>query len=213
MEISCIPDAAYPWNPMVMKAIWTFDPDAIPMWVRWPFLRCSTDSDQSPVIFGRHAIGRYVKNPIHELTLFNVEMPSMPCQGITFSRPNMIVLLWAGEEKGDDTPGAYKPFDMEIYLYLRARFINNKTISQMKKEMIHDPLEQREKRRAANAEDRAYRDKDLNQYAEKQLEKMGELEFFHTAANYQHKEPVKKIQVSVPAKISANGGLPIIKGA
>lgn len=101
MEFTCIPDSVNPWTPEVLKAIWVFDPTVVPLWIRWKFRRYDTENSDV-VVFGRHGIGRHVDNPHHPLIPFNCEMPNMPCQGVTFKRPNLFEYMLIKNDSPDD---------------------------------------------------------------------------------------------------------------
>src|SRR5262245_11111658 len=90
VEYTCVPDACYPWDPEVLKAIQTFCPDVAPLWVRWVFLSPRSDAGEQLVIFGRHGIGRRVSNPRAALYPLHCPMPELPCKGLRFSQPNVV---------------------------------------------------------------------------------------------------------------------------
>lgn len=180
IQYTCIPDAMYPWDPDRMKAIREFLPDAVPMWVHWIFLR---PNSKEKVVFGRHALGRAIKEPGRELLPFRCSMPSMPCQGLTFERPNRIWFIHEGDRNRDypDIPGTFLPFDDTIVHRAResARYMQMSVKDfreQMVKELIEEPTEERRKRREALDADLAAREKDFHAYADKVLDQISDVE-------------------------------------
>lgn len=177
-EYSCIPDSQYPWNPEIIKKIWEFAPDVTPLWVRDIY----RGQDNKDVVFGRHGLGRYVANRV-EFIPFRVEMPTMPCQGISFNKPNMIWFIHQGADINPefrDLPGAYLPFDEGLLYKAKYSWGGNYTEKEYKallrKELIEDPLEEARKRKQAQDDDMAYRNRDFARYAAKVLESLSDVE-------------------------------------
>jgi hypothetical protein len=177
---TCIPDAMYPWDPERMKAIREFLPDAVPMWVQWVFLR---PNSKEKVVFGRHALGRVIKEPGRELLPFRCSMPSMPCQGLTFERPNRIWFIHEGDRNRDypDIPGTFLPFDDTIVHRAResARYMRmseKEFRERMMQELMEEPTEERRRRRQALYDDMEARDKDFHSYADKVFEQISDVE-------------------------------------
>jgi len=177
---SCIPDSAYPWDADKMRAIREVIPDAVPMWVQWVFLR--PDSKEK-VVFGRHALGRAIKEPGREFLPFRCSMPTMPCQGLKFERPNRIWFIHEGDRNRDypDIPGTFLPFDDTIVHRAKesARYMQmseKEFREQMEKELIEGPREERRRRREALDADLAARDKDFHSYADKVLDSISDVE-------------------------------------
>lgn len=180
IRYSCIPDAVYPWDSGKVKAIREFLPDVVPMWVQWAFLR---PNSTEVVVFGRHALGRSIVEPGRELLPFRCTMPSMPCQGLTFERPNRIWFIHEGDRNRDypDIPGTFLPFDDTIVHRAResARYMkmSEKDFKErMLEELIEAPTLERARRRAAMEDDLAQRDKDFHSYADKLLEQVSDVE-------------------------------------
>jgi hypothetical protein len=179
VEYSCIPDPLYPWDPAVLKAIWTFDPRVVPLWVRDVYLSPADTGEPEVVVFGRHGIGITIDNPSTQPTPMPCTMPSMPCQGVSFKAPSTVILVWHSglfgyTQQHVDLPGEYMPFDMGLYHYLRASYLDNAT----SKDVIYDVVEgqrlRHEKLKQRINEELEYRMKDVGQYADKQLEKVSE---------------------------------------
>lgn len=199
MEISCVPDAVHPWDPNVLKAIWSFDPGAIPIWIRWKFRRFDRE-DNSVKIFGRHGIGRYTASPKTDLPRFACEMPSMPCQGVTFAKPNLIELILMKHDSQDDSPGSFVPWNWDLYHFLRARY-KERTPKELRK-VVTDKLEREQKAREHLRAEWAYQMADIQKFAEKKMEQAGELELRnHLLSAGMRKAPTKISLVLDPSKL------------
>lgn len=184
VEYSCIPDAVYPWNPLVLKAIWEFAPDAVPLWVRWVFRSPQDEENPHDVVFGRHALGRRIEHLQMERLDFHCTMPSMPCQGLTFEKPNRIWFIHEGEspkERNVDLPGDYLPFDATIYDKAEAaavgfRMTDKEYADHLREIMINKPLRDRERRQAAIAADMEDRDREWHKTADPIIERISDVE-------------------------------------
>lgn len=177
---SCIPDPSYPWNPDMVKAIREFLPDVVPMWVQWVFMR---PNSKEKVVFGRHALGRTIKDPGRDLMPFRCSMPTLPCGGLHFEKPNRIWFIHEGERNRDypDIPGTYLPFDDSIVHRAResVRYMqlsDKEFRAAMEKELITDVAEARERKKALHADERAQRDHDFHMYADKLMETVSDVE-------------------------------------
>jgi len=180
---SCIPDPVYPWDPVVMKAILEFAPDAVPMWVHWVFLSPQETGNPEVVVFGRHALGRRIQNKTSELEPFRCAMPTMPCQGLTFERPNRIWFIHEGSThpKNPDLPGAFLPFDGSILDRAKKsatgfRMTEKEFIESMKKDFIEKERAATELRKKQVQDDIEYRSRDFEAYARRQLDKVSDVE-------------------------------------
>lgn len=180
---SCVPDPAYPWDPQVMKAIREFAPDAVPMWIQWVFMSPHETGNPEVVVFGRHALGRTIQNLTSELEPFRCAMPTMPCQGLTFERPNRIWFVHEGgpNPQYPDLPGSYLPFDGSILDRAKKsaigfRMSEKEFVEHMKLEMIEKAREESNRRRAALEADLDARERDFEAYADKQFERISEVE-------------------------------------
>lgn len=175
MEFSCIPDPMYPWDPAVVKAIREFDPTFIPVWIRWVFMKPLDEAGSyQTVVYGRHALGRVVKNPHGTLEPFPVEMPSMPCQGIWFSRPNMIERFWMGPQQGE-LPGCYLPFDWSLWKFCRESYLET-SAKKLKELTVDATKDTKERREAATQDELAYRSRDLEKFVQKKLDQVSEVD-------------------------------------
>lgn len=173
VSYSCIPDPVYPWSPEVLKAIWEFDPGVIPLWVRWAFL----SPDGEVVVFGRHAIGRRVRDPHTAIWPMQVEMPSFPCNGVRFERPNLIEMILLGDPdpRAADLPGAYQPFNWNLYKLLRKSYLET-SVKELAKRTIHDPEARRQEELSKLRAEQAYIRKDVEKFIEKQLDNLSEVQ-------------------------------------
>lgn len=194
---TCVPDAMYPWDPTALKLIQQFAPDTVPLWRLSVFLEPNTTK---MVVFGRHALGRYIDRPEYELTPFRVHMPTMPCQGITFPRPNKVWFVHEGNRNPDypDIPGTYLPFDSSIVDRAWQSTRNYSTMSDrefkraMVRDMIGTPFEEREARRAALQDDWEQRDKDFHPYANKLIDRVSDVEIEEFMASVGKRDRVRK---------------------
>jgi hypothetical protein len=180
IEYSCVPDVAYPWDPEMVKAIREFMPDVAPMWVQWVFLR---PNSKEKVVFGRHALGRAIKEPGRDLLPFRCAMPSFPCRGLTFEKPNRIWFIHEGDRDRDypDIPGTFLPFNDSIVHRAResCRYLKlseKEYREQMEKDLILDVKEVWDRRKAAGLAEREARDKDFQKYAQKLLDSISDVE-------------------------------------
>ncbi|MCP4900223.1 MAG: hypothetical protein GY906_24895 [bacterium] len=185
MQYTCIPDPAYPWDPRLVKKIWEFAPDAVPMWVHWVFRTPRNLTGEQDVVYGRHALGRVIKPARSDLFPFRCDMPSMPCSGITFERPNAIWFIHQGEaptEEYLDLPGDYLPFDMGMVMKAWDSWAgaDNKTEeefkSELREELYERPLREAAARREAREEEMEERNKDFANYAKKVMDRISDSE-------------------------------------
>lgn len=169
MEISCIPDAVYPWDAQVFKAIQRIAPDLVPVWVRWVFI----SPDGETVVFGRHALARVNKAKKREGVNWNVEMPTMPVNGCRFETPNDELTIIQAETSSiaPDLPGDYLPFGWNVYAMVRDNYKHH-DIKDLKKRFIEDKKEalSREKKRLADEQE--YKQRDLDKFINKKLENL-----------------------------------------
>lgn len=202
---SCIPDTVYPWDPTVMKAIWEHAPDAVPMWVQWVFHTPPEDSESGIVIYGRHAIGRRIWHPRTEPIGFRCLMPTMPCQGLTFEKPNKIWFIHTGSDNplSRDLPGTFLGFDDTILDRVKRSALGFQMTdaeyqAHLKEELIEGPRKRLEKKQKALDEEMSYAQADLERYAAKQLERVSDVEImeYTRSAGKRKKDP--KPMVVVP---------------
>jgi hypothetical protein len=183
MFYSCVPDSVYPWDPEIMKKIWEFAPDATPLWVHWVFRSPADDRDEI-VVYGRHALGRHIKQNRGYLEPFRVLMPTMPVLGLKFEKPNAIWFIHEGPQESKqfvDLPGAYLPFDHTILDRALAsavgwRMSDKEYADHLRYELIEKPQEEQAKRREKMAEDLEYRQRDFERYAKKIMDSISDVE-------------------------------------
>lgn len=204
---SCVPDSAYPWDPQIMKAIQEFAPDAVPMWVHWVFLSPHETGNPQVVVFGRHALGRRVQNMTSELEPFRCAMPTMPCQGLTFERPNRIWFIHEGSTNPEhpDLPGTFLPFDGSILDRAKKsaigfRMTEREFVAMMKEEFIEKERKAKALRKQQLDDDMAYRQRDFEAYARKQLNNVSEVEAkeYVDARDRGLLKPEPKVSIVVP---------------
>lgn len=182
-QYTCVPDPTYPWDPKIMKAIQEFAPDAVPLWVHWVFMSPKETGNPQLVVFGRHALGRAVRNPGSQLEPFRCLMPTMPCRGLTFTKPNRIWFIHEGspDERYLDLPGSYLPFDGSILDRAKRsstgfQMTEKEFIESLRAEFIEKQRAAEEAALRAREEDMAARDADFMDYAVKQFERISEVE-------------------------------------
>lgn len=185
MFYSCVPDPAYPWDPGVVREIWKWAPDAVPMWVHWVFLSPQETGNPKIEIFGRHAIGRVIKNQRGYLEPFRVHMPSMPCQGLSFERPNDIWFIHQGpmgmHPKYKDLPGDYLPFDYDLARKVESysegfKMTEAEYRAHLEKQMIVDPIKREMLRVGQIRDQKAYKNRDLHRYVDKLYDQVSDVE-------------------------------------
>ena len=176
---SCIPDAVYPWDPAVVRAIREFCPDVVPMTIRTVWKSSRLDGEPRTMVLVRHSIARAIRDPICPIHRFHCEMPSTGVSGVRLTRPNYIELNWYDKEVrpwGFDLPGEYLPFDWELYESLRLAYVDSLMPDELS-EHLFSPYQARQNRRKKhNREERAYRNQDIQEYTSRKMECVSELE-------------------------------------
>lgn len=124
---SCVPDPVYPWDPAVLRAFRSICDDVVPIVIRsvWQWSNYNELGHLGePMVLVRHGLARAIRNPV-TVHNFHCTMPSTPYDGFLIPgrslaecRPNYIEVNWY--DKGDrpfgvDLPGAYLPFDWEMF--------------------------------------------------------------------------------------------------
>jgi hypothetical protein len=177
IEITCIPDQTYPWDPKVVKAIQKIAPDIVPIWVRYIYKEPTDWGTNRLHVIGRHGLACVNKTPGVDPNPFQCRMPQIPCQGVYFERPNQIEYIFKGKEDINalDLPGEYIPFDWAVYDFVKASYRKN-SFAEMKDHYITKPLEARRKREQKQKEEAAYRARDFQKYAARKLEQASEVE-------------------------------------
>jgi hypothetical protein len=131
---SCVPDACYPWDPTVLRAIREhIDPYAMPIVIRsvWRYSNYhELGRIDGAMTLVRHGLARAVPDLGRtERQNFFCEMPSTPVTGLKIPglpwsacRPNQIWDNWYDKTDrpwGMDLPGAYLPFDWDYFYALK----------------------------------------------------------------------------------------------
>lgn len=125
---SCVPDAAYPWDPHVLALLRTLLPSAMPISIRSVY-RWSNYHERGyidvPMVVVRHGVAKADLEPGEQAHDFYCEMPSSHVPGLAIPgrrledcRPRKIVSMWYDRDRrpwGHDMPGAYLPFDIDMY--------------------------------------------------------------------------------------------------
>ena len=164
---TCIPDVAYPWDPAVVRAIREFCPDAQPILIKSQWVRGWTESSpMSKMQIVRHGIARHVRDPKQAIHNFHCDMPTSNT-GVSLTKPNYIEVNWydrANRPWGHDLPGEYLPFDWELYHALRMGYEDSLSGAQLSAKLTVPWREREERRKRFEADERAYRDRDLLKY-------------------------------------------------
>lgn len=120
IDIKVIPDAAYPWDPAVLRAIHEFDQNIIPLMVTKAY-QAQTGEIR---LFHFHAIGSHLWNPSERPAEWTSRV-EMPTSG-NWKRPTHMDLhlenrtVEARPVRG--LPGGYMPFDWGVYHGLREQY-------------------------------------------------------------------------------------------
>lgn len=177
VEYTAIPDAMYPWDPKVLRRIWAFRPDAVPLWVRWVFRTPEDEESPHDIVFGRHALGLVGKGEPQES--FRVGMPTMPTQGIWFAKPTALWFIHEGsvDPEHRDLPGSYLPFDDTLVDRVKRtsaalKMSDKEYKAHLRQILLVDREENLLKRKVAMATERAEQDADFEDYARRQFDQM-----------------------------------------
>jgi hypothetical protein len=205
---SCVPDAVYPWDPAVLRAIWEFDPEVVPVWEKWIFMPPLDDSSSDEVlVVGRHCVARHKPTLVNEAYPFLCEMPTMPCQGVVFQRPNVLefVLADGNKEEGTDLPGPYVAWDWNLWRLLRELYNPCTDGQKLGEEYIEREVQRREASKKSVRDDLRARDEDWRKHEKKRLEKISDVEWAEFYRSGGAVDVEKKISVSVPEAPSESG--------
>jgi hypothetical protein len=179
MFYTCIPDPAYPWDPRMVRLIQEFAPDTVPLWVHWVMRSPRDKVGEKDVVYGRHALGRVIKPARTDLFPFRCAMPTMPCQGMTFEKPNAIWFIHQGDSPSGeylDLPGDYLPFDSTIVSkawdsWAGAQNTTEKEFKEeLREELINRPMRESAARRAYRDWEMGQRNQDFATYAKKVMD-------------------------------------------
>lgn len=210
---TCVPDAVYPWDPGIMKAIWQFAPDATPLWIQWVFLTPPEEGQNEIKVFGRHALGRRIRHPRTPLPEFRCVMPTMPCQGLTFEKPNSIWFAHTGNDSpiSRDLPGNYLGFNDTILDRARRSAVGfNMTDKEYTEHLIDEIIGARLRRLQAVhktfEEEEEYAERELERYWQKIKSNVSDVELEEYVKSAGHRERVKKPTVFLGSGLPAVGG-------
>jgi hypothetical protein len=198
MTFSCVPHPKYPWTAPVLKAIWSFDPGIIPIWVEWAFQAPPDDATPSRVVsYGRHAVGRYKPILTHDVPkIERCAMPSMPCNGVHFERPNILIRLFEGAPTPGlpaDLPGEFVPWDWSIRTRLEQLYVRDHVSSkQLAQDLVGGIVDARNKRREARLAEHNERMADIEKFVTKKLEATSDREIEEHFLRRQHRTRASK---------------------
>jgi hypothetical protein len=103
-EISCIPDPVYPYSQEIVRAIQSFLPTAVPIWILSAYLAPSGGI----VVFGRHGLAERVGEPKKRYR--ELEAVLLPTDK-HWSRPNKVICVLEDANTPDVIPGiGVKPY-------------------------------------------------------------------------------------------------------
>jgi hypothetical protein len=203
---TCIPDVAHPWDPNVVRAIWRFAPNFVPMWERRVLLPQGALGDEDAIITGRHALGRVLKNQRGWLPELKVTMPSFPCQGLTFERPNDLAFVHEDvleEGQSRDLPGPYLPFDGTIVRKAVDLAIGYSMSEKEYKEFLNATIVEASfrdylRRMQGVEDDMEARDREFQPWAARQVERISDVEMGQYMRSAGRRERPRKPFVVVP---------------
>lgn len=184
-EYTCIPDVAHPWDPDVVKTIWEFAPGFVPMWERRVLQPQGKIGDDGIIVVGRHALGRVIRNQRSWLPGLRVLMPTFPCQGLTFDRPNDLAFVHEDvleEGQSRDLPGPYLPFDGSIVrkaadLAIGYSMSDKEYRDFLQSTMVEGPWEAWRKRQEQLEEEMEGREREFAPYARKMMGRISDVEW------------------------------------
>jgi hypothetical protein len=115
-----VPDVACPWDPVVVKAMRELDPSLTPLWVTWVYAPPADQSDKTPFVTGRHAMGWH--RPDLPAQNFNCLMPLSKIEGMALKRPTRLWKIYHEAENTKDRIGGFVPFSWWMYYNLLEEF-------------------------------------------------------------------------------------------
>lgn len=182
VEFQTFPDVQYPWDPTIVKRCQAIDPRLRPLWVKLVFKRPVDDSrGWEWKVFGRHALGLYIDNPIMSRSYEKLPLLRGLRDGGT--PPNLVLEIlednrpWMKEEDQGDLPGKYLKFDWYIYQGVRKLFVDfNTDASTPAKEALINKREALAKEKARLWKDFHEDVSDFRRYTQKILNQQSEVE-------------------------------------
>jgi hypothetical protein len=160
VSISCVPDAVYPWDPDVVRALREVDDAIVPVFVKYVFDPPYDQAERQTVVLGRHGLALYRHHLRYVAEPFPLEMPSfvgLGFRGLRFERPNryLVTLMEEINQPGTELPGAYVPLNWSAVSWVQDGKIRARRIDQALRES-------REQNRAAEAKRKADREDEHN---------------------------------------------------
>lgn len=186
----CYQDVTYPWDPAVVRAIREFEPTMVPMTVRsvWQKADYGNLDHNEPLIIVRFGIARVVRDariPIHN---FQCGMPMHrepalrhDAHALAQVRPNWIELNNYADRDvrpyGPDLPGAFLPFDWELFNGLRIGYENGREHTEISGEIVEAHAADHAATEAARSAENAYIQRDIEAYQDKRLADVSDVEW------------------------------------
>lgn len=186
------PDPGFERDKLVVDALKRRWPDLVPIWVRWVFLTPTGE----PEIFRRHGLARILDDPHHEMVPLPLEAGSSCSR-----RPHIIEKIFHTPDpaaKYKDIPGPYEPFSWNVFNFV-AETYKARTPEELKKVFITDEKERLAETKRKNAEEMAYRDRDIHKFVQKKLDNSSEVEIKNMMLRryFGGPEPEKKVSVNI----------------
>lgn len=172
---SAIPHALYPFDPAVLRAIRVFCPDVIPITITTTWIK-PDDDIYTPMKLVRHGLARAVRNPVCPTHEFHCDMPASASRRAI---PNYIEVNWYDKELrdfGHDLPGNYLPFDWDFYYAMEKSYTYNVGSADIVRKLCDPRFELQKRRKRQQAEEQAYRERDVEAYRKKKWSEVSEVE-------------------------------------
>jgi len=167
---SCVESEMYPWDPEIVRAIRSFCPDYVPVWMRTAYL---SPDKREVVVAGRHVIARSVRNlhtPPHYFRVL------LPC-GYAGPRPNLLERVMENDDGRDGFAGTYRPLDWRAVAELRAAYLENQTPKEAARAWVARHQEARERAKAEMHNEIAYRTKHDEGFVKRMAERISDVEW------------------------------------
>lgn len=193
----CIQDPLYPYDPAVIKRIQQFRPEVAPLRVRYVYRRPRGDSrSYDTKVITLHGLGTYDPGYPAELQI-NPEMPSNFPAGLTFQKPNHIRFVhYSTLPAWSDFVGEYLPCDGSFYAKAKE-LLGGDNFEEDSQKAILAMITRQEQQKKFLEEEKAYRNADLQKYAQKQFDKMSDVEHKEYALHGAPKKE-KPLTIQVP---------------
>lgn len=173
--IYCYKDVMRPWDPAVIRAIREFEPTAMPITIRSTWQKMDRGNPQEPFTLIRHGIARGVRDAVIPTHRYRCEMPihrdpylfsSFP-NVYTKTAPNYVEINHYDRHDrpyGYDLPGAYLPFNWDLYHMLYRDYENNRRWQDIAADVLDPEVAAKEKQEQEDAEYDAYVQKELSKH-------------------------------------------------